>query len=714
MPFHSAGWRLLTFFFLGYLVVTLLFTYPLTRHLESQTPALGLGYAAMANASLIDEAWQELRNPLVHERILYPTGYTLHEGFLPSFLVWLGSWKDNYLLGWNFLIILGFIFAGLGASLLVYAITGLAGPSFLAGLFFAFSASQASRFAVYPLVLSGFLPLSAYAVLGFLREKTRSYLLLWATCFALGSLSSWYFGVFIGLLTGLVWLPLGVYRDMRLSMRLGLATVVSGVFLVPFTPWALLGDVGTATGGYRFFVAGSADLLSLFTPPQRHWLLAAWIQKIQKGWLGNSEINANYLGTISLLLGLVGLLRVPPELKSVRRVALLWLIVGLILALGPELQINGARSSEGVATEPGGTGWIRLPYAWLMQVFPFSATRTTARYSLLALLAVVVGIGLFLARLWVSRPRFRPILTLLTLTVFGLELWPYWPQMLRNPEFEAPALAELARRVRPDQTVLVLPFHNVAYRTLWLSSRLPSRVMGGAIDKPSERFRRYGLRRPFFRRLLYPEIAEELRLWREDVFQDQLEYAEAFFKAHGTAYVILCKWNESLHSYGPYRHEHPLRRAIEELILPYTNGGWEDEDFNVCPVSLSRGSWIYPALGTGWSTVIPHPGYVERRMEDSPAELLLTSSESQAADLSLTLSLGRGTEGGWEVRLGGRSVAFSLRPVGDDAPGSWELRIDGLPLSTGENQLEIACGPGKTPPGPVSLRSVRIAPSSAQ
>lgn len=714
LTFHAAGVRNVVLLALGYSAVTLLFTYPLVLHLGDQTPALGLGYAAMANASLIDEAWHAVRNPLVTERILYPTGYTLHEGLLPSLLVWLGAWDHNYLLGWNLLVLTGFVFAGLGASLLVYGFTGLALPSFLAGLFFAFSASQTSRFEVYPLVLSGFLPLAAYALLGFLGRRKASYLILWGTCFGLGALSSWYFGVFIGLLTGIVWMGWGGFRDLTLTLRLTLAALGVSLVVLPFTPWALLGDVGTATGGYRFFVQGSADLLSFLTPPQRHWLLASWIQDLQKGWAGNSEIQANYLGTVSLLIGLLGLLAAPPRLRPARRVALLWLLTGVVLALGPELQIHGAPAGDGLAAVPGETGRIRLPYTWLIPVFPFSATRTTARYSWLALLAVVVGVGLFLARLWTARPRFRSTLVLLSAGVFGLELWPSWPQFLHTPELQSPALNRLAAQVRPDQTVLLLPLRNDAYRTLWLAGRLPARVMGGAVDKPFERFRRYGLRRPFFRRLLFPKIAENLRLWREDVFPDQLRFAPAFFQAHSIAYVVVCRWDESLHSYGPYRRENSLRPSLEALIRPHVSEGWEDEDFIVYVADPISDPWVYPAFGEGWSNVIPHPGYVAREIRKSSATLLLTSSQAQVIDLTLTFHLPSGGPLDWVVRLNGHRVNHSIVPLTEAPATLWQLRLEELQLEAGENRGQIAWRPANRAGPPPSLRSIKILPSAAE
>ncbi|MEJ2145056.1 MAG: hypothetical protein P8020_07970 [Acidobacteriota bacterium] len=374
LPPHVAGRRQWLMAVALFCLVTVAYTYPLILQARQATLQLGLNYVVMANAKVIGDQLSTGSSPLQTDRILAPAGYTIHEGFLPSLMVYALGLGRDFLVGLNLSLLISFVLASLGAWALAFTLTGSNIGATAAGLFFGFCAMHYANYPLYPIVHIEWIPWHLYAHVRYLGSGRRRFLALAALSLIAASLSSWYFTVFL-LLTGSV-VTLFYLRSERGWRRAGgyLAAVgASCLVLIPFTPVVLLGRQGLDAGGFRFVVDGSADLLSLIVPPWYHWLFGAPVWRMEANWLGNASLRANYLGTASLVLAVWGLVAGRGISIWLRRS--LWVIgaAGLVLALGPFLAVGGLGGwSVGEPIES--IRALRLPYYWLADLFPFSVT----------------------------------------------------------------------------------------------------------------------------------------------------------------------------------------------------------------------------------------------------------------------------------------------------------------------------------------------------
>ena len=114
------------------------------------------------------------------------------------------------------------------------------------------------------------------------------------------------------------------------------------------------------------------DALAYFIPTRYHPVFGSALEETYPN-LGKNNLWMPYLGYVALALSIIGV-------ASQRRESLAWLIAGLtciILALGPELRVNGVTYSN-----------IALPFAALQNIFPFSFLRTPDRFNIVVPLSL--------------------------------------------------------------------------------------------------------------------------------------------------------------------------------------------------------------------------------------------------------------------------------------------------------------------------------------
>lgn len=690
-PSHK-GWRLHGLPLGFFVILSLVYTFPLLLHLSDATlsPALGLNYAVMANAALIAEALEEGHGILESHRIWFPSGYTLHEGLLPSLLVFLFGAGGDLLRGLNLSLLLSFALAGWGAYLLAYEVTGSQPGSLVAGIYFGFSPQHYGNLGTYPIFHVQWLPLFFWALFRYGRTGQPAWLVAVAGFFAAAALSSWYFAVFLVLGSGL-WLAAYGWAsgNFRRTVWSAVAIGVAGLAVAPLSPVALLGKDGLASGGFRFVIDGSADLLSFFIPHALHWLFLGWSQQVQADWTGNPSLQMNYLGTLSLLLCFVGCFRWRQE-QWLRG----WLVVTavgfFVLSLGPFLAVDGLKGFD-VRQPSSHLEAVRLPFYWLADVFPFRVTRAVSRYSFMTTLCLSVflasGVAALTSRL--GRPMRKRIVAATFGLVVMVEFLPLWPAATIRPASPSEFYSRLAQKTG-GRSVIELPFRPSAYRILYASTLHRHKVIGGAVDKPFVRFEAQARRRPLLRRLALASSPEPRPEVFADVFGDRWEdFARAEAADLQVEYAILHRMDENILSFGDYYVPEALAPDVERQLPPWFQLIYEDLLVRVFRVTGLPERWVYPILGDGWGRLEPRGRSVHRPLLGDRTTLEIRASHPGVVRVELDLSLILVPERTLQIALNGEPVLTTRLSRRRDWGQVQTVTLDGLSLAAGTNLIEL-------------------------
>lgn len=677
-----------------FLLLTLAYTHPLVLNLTqgTLTQALGLNYALMSNAALIGEGLTEGTGILSPARIFFPVGYTIHEGLLPSLLVFILGGGRDFLLGLNLSILLSFVLTAWAAYLLAVELTGSRWGGIAAGLYFGFGSHHLGNVGLYPMFHLQWMVLFFWTVVRHLRYGRWPSLLGVAVFFAAASLSSWYFSVLIGATLILV-LPISSWKlgRWRSVLQIGGVLAVTALLLIPLNPVMLLGSEGVASGGFRFVVDGSADLLSFVTPHSEHWYLWHWSRSVQEDWLGNRGLQMNYLGSLSLLLCLAGVV----AWRGSRWVC--WTLAAtasmfLVLSLGPYLAVDGLPGFS-VQWPVEGLNAIRMPFYWLSDQFPFRSTRAVSRYSMVSALVLSVFLAAAVAALIRRRPLWlRASGVGLVSLVLGLEFLPVWP----IPLIEPVERSQFHRSLPPppvgmNRSVAELPFRSSSYRMLYYATAHRWNVVGGAVDKPFARFEAQARRRPLLRRMALLSAGNPNQATLNDVFGGRwLEYGAAEAADLGLEYAVVHRYDENILSFGPYFVEEPRIGNAENAITPWYEPVHEDRLIRAYRIREFPQRWVYPIVGGGFGRMEDHGRYVDRAMLGSHGVLDLRASHDGRVNLELDLALILVPERTVVISLNGEPVLTRQIPRRREPGQSVQLSMNDIPVRAGSNRLELS------------------------
>ncbi len=350
-----------------YAALTAVMTYPQVTRM-SDTVAINDGDPLFSTWRLAWIAHQLPRDPahLFNANIFYPERLTLAfsdsmlvPGLMAAPLLWLGV---PQLVVYNIMLLSAFALSGATMFLLVRSLTRNSGAAFVAGFIFAFLPYRFMHYSHLELQVSHWMPLCLWALHRTIRHGRLSDGLLTGLFFALQSMSSWYYGIFLA------------------------------TFLIPIAAALLIGDGGRhLRASLRALTAGGALAAVLVLPaaapyfsaresvgerpveeikfysatPQNY--LAAHPQNVLYGKathrLGGQEREL-FLGFFVPVLALIGLW---PRLSAPR----IAYALGLVLAFELSLGLNG------------------LLYPWLhAYALPYRGLRVPAR------MAMIVGLGL--------------------------------------------------------------------------------------------------------------------------------------------------------------------------------------------------------------------------------------------------------------------------------------------------------------------------------
>lgn len=427
----------------GYILLTLVLTYPVALTLFTQVPAGGDAWHNIWNLWWVKQALVDRHVNLYHTDMLYyPDGVNLYlhtltptAGLLSIPLQLAGA---NLPAVYNLIMLFSFVLAGYGAFLLCRYVGAARWPAFVGGVVFAFSpyhfahlyghmnlaSLQWIPFYILLLLKAVGLPGCSFTRtnaphtvhddapdVDHARQNGRP--LLYSACagvlLAVNAYTDLLYAVFLAMFTGLLlaWLLLAPserrrFREIGMGRRAGgvRALVGAGVFFVLSAP-LLLPSLAEAQKGYAQPASNetlvySSDVIQAFTPSEFHPLWGAAVAERITG-LGPymqqkpASERVVFLGYCVLALGLYAGLRLRAS-RSVR----FWIYAAVatwVLSLGPTLQFFGRSRLPLI----GGT--LPLPYALLYRLPLLNVARTPSRLAVLTMLALGVLASLALTSL---------------------------------------------------------------------------------------------------------------------------------------------------------------------------------------------------------------------------------------------------------------------------------------------------------------------------
>lgn len=373
-----------------FLILTATLTYPLILNMahsiegEMGDPLLNtwiLGWDIHKLTTGLNGFWDT--------NMFYPENLTLaySEHLLGSALLGLPIFllTKNIILTYNFVFLLSFFLAGLGAYFLVFYLTKNRWAGIIAGIIYAFAPFRFAHLGHLQLLTAQWMPFCLLFLHKFFRKGDNKNLVLFIFFFLLQSLSCNYYAAFLSLAVAIFILYYVLifkkYIQKIFCLKLFFALVVIFLVMIPFvlSYYSLQKDMGFKhpLGEVIFFSAQSQSYLA--APPFN----LLW-GKIIADFGGNEKYL--FIGLMALILMFFGWL---PELIRQKRLDkdkifyLFFLFLAFILSLGPIIVLFGH-------TLPG-------PYIVLFEYIPgFEGVRVPARFGILFLLAasVLAGYGL--------------------------------------------------------------------------------------------------------------------------------------------------------------------------------------------------------------------------------------------------------------------------------------------------------------------------------
>jgi len=440
----------------GYLVLTLIMTFPLVTEFTTAIPGDGFdGWQNYWNLWWVKKALLDLgTNPFFCDYVYYPTGASLYFHTLNIFNG-LFTVPIQAVFGWtvayNFVVVFSFVVGGYGTYLLVYWLgagsssrpSSCSGQGSLQGRLAAFVAGLVFTFSPYhfahllghmQLISLEWLPFyvlftvkaldrstapAGFAIqrpdggLQIRREQKRDLLSLkrircwlarsWpaAVYLVLTFLCEWgyyvmYLALFTLLYTGYVtWKECRVWEPVaRAGLIWLLFIVLASPILVPMAVEAIH-TTEYLTPPFEQSLSLSADLLAFFTPHEMHPLWGDWARTWSERFTTTTSERMIFAGYVPLALGALALWKR-------RQRAGFWalsLLVFFLFALGPVLHVGGQPVTVLGTTVP-------LPYIVLYRLLPFiRLSRSISRFDVMVMLslAVLVGLGVEWLGRWSAR-----------------------------------------------------------------------------------------------------------------------------------------------------------------------------------------------------------------------------------------------------------------------------------------------------------------------
>ncbi len=446
----------------GYLLSTVLMTFPLVLHLTTAIPGDGFdGWQNYWNLWWVKTALLDLhQSPFFTTHLYYPTGYSLLFHTLNIFNSLLSMPVQlcfGLTVSYNFVVLFCFILGGYGTYLLALYVLGAGRRTrdhlvaFLAGAVFTFSPFHFAHLLGHMQVISlewlPFYVLTLAKSLSSERMRPLSHVGLPVVFLVLSALCDWYLVLYLLIFTG-IYLGYRAWADRRLRTlvsRSGLILVVSGIILSPLLVpmlWEATQEASHLLSPFDVTVRLSADLLAFITPNEFHPLWGKAAASLSEAFTSSTSERMVFAGYIPLALA-------GYALWTRRRDGAVWGISSLtffVLSLGPYLHIAGREVS------------LPLPYLALYRFLPFfRIARSVSRFDGMVMLSLAPLVALGLQRLLAALPAARA--RVLALVVTALVCFEFLPAPYPMAEVYVPSFYQRLATEEEEYAILELPMN---------------------------------------------------------------------------------------------------------------------------------------------------------------------------------------------------------------------------------------------------------------
>lgn len=346
-------------------------------------------------------------------------------------------------------------------------------------------------------------------------------------------------------------------------IRLSSFVIAALTFTLPMSPIlaAMFQDMITEGDflqqGLGFADVFSSDVLGFFVPSHLHPIFGGLEARFDFAYT-----NFAYLGFVALALALVALWRVPRA-----RVWGVFGIVFVLISLGPELRVNGARFD------------LPMPFDLLLEIPFVKGNRYPSRWSVMVTLALAVLVGYGIAWLLTQSSRLthhtlrRVLPSAYAILLCGL-LFEHLAIPLPLSDMRIPDVYRTIARDEGDFTVLEIPLAwRNGYRmtgTLdqammfaqWYQTAHRRPILGGNTSRNPELKFQYFTEAPLIRSLISVETGHHLD---ETTIAHDRELAPEVLRFFGVRYVV---WHSPRNPHN--RAALDAARAYIENVLPVT------------------------------------------------------------------------------------------------------------------------------------------------
>jgi hypothetical protein len=571
----------------GYLLLTLVMTYPLVLHLASAIPGDGFdGWQNYWNLWWVKTALLDLhQSPYFTQYLYYPTGYSLlfqTLNIFNSFLTLPVQITLGVTAAYNCVVLFSFVVGGYGAYLLALHVLGRRRGTtehivaFLAGVVFTFSpfhlAHLLGHMQVFSLEWLPFFVLCLVRSLSADHLRVRRDVLLPGLFLVLTALCDWYYVLYLLFFTA-VYLAYRLWVQRRprvLLLKTGLILMLSGLVLSPLLVPMVVEAVGESSylsSPFETTVRLSADLMAFVTPNEFHPLWGEAASRLSESFTSSVSERMVFAGYIPLALGAYAV-------WARRREAVPWLAsltVFFLLALGPYLHVGGQQLP------------IPLPYLLLYRLFPFlSIARSVSRFDVMAMLslAVLTALGLQAALRRLAAQR-RTGVSLIAVVLVCCE---FLPAPYPLSPVEVPSYYQRLSRDPEEYAILELPMNwdrpaHLLYQTVHHKP-----IIAGYVTRPN----------PLSMIERVPVLQQFRSLQGDIIVQDPGDVSAEVLQYLGIRYVIL-------HEYmlPPGREREAVFGLVEE-VFGDESPVYEDGQIRVYDVAGQEGQDPFLILGDGW------------------------------------------------------------------------------------------------------------------
>lgn len=375
----------------GYVILTMLFTYPLITHFSSAVPGDGEDNPMFLwNLWWIKYALINLKtNPLYTNYIFYPKGvgltmhtFTFLNGLIsiPFQLIW------GLIIANNIIIVLSFVLSAFGAYLLINYLIKDGLISFIGGIIFAFCPYKfAHLLGHYNLITTQWIPLYILFLIRMTKESSTINSIGAGIFLLCTALSDFYYLIFLGIFT-ILYLGYTFVSDKKTIMTLSFLKSCAafwGTFFIGFLPFLLFAIIDIVkgeyskvplTGGANFYVA---DLLGYLTPFIFNPIFGEYARNIAKYFTGNAAEWTVFTGYTVLTLTSIAILKFFRTDREVKFWTISFIIF-FILSLGLYPHILGKEIK------------IPLPFFFIHKIPLLNNLRVPSRFNIMVMLSCAI------------------------------------------------------------------------------------------------------------------------------------------------------------------------------------------------------------------------------------------------------------------------------------------------------------------------------------